>query len=97
MSGKALQAVRDKLAVLSKSHQILCITHQPIIAAVADSHIEVAKRQTAKETNVSVKTLKGDERLKQLAQMASGEGDTKAALDFARALVAQANQIRPAI
>jgi len=97
MSGKALQSVRDKLAVLSKSHQILCITHQPIIAAVADSHIEVAKRQTAKETSVSVRTLKGDERLKQLAKMASGEGDTKAALDFARALVAQANQIRPAI
>lgn len=97
MSGKALQSVRDKLAVLSKSHQILCITHQPIIAAVADSHIEVEKRQTAKETTVSVKTLKGDERLKQLAKMASGEGDTKAALDFARALVAQANQIRPAI
>lgn len=97
MSGKALQAVRDKLAVLSKSHQILCITHQPIIAAVADNHIEVSKRQTARETNISVRALCGDERLKQLAQMASGEGDTKAALDFARALVAQANQIRPAI
>jgi DNA repair protein RecN (Recombination protein N) len=97
MSGKALQAVRDKLAGLSKSHQILCITHQPIIAAVADNHIEVAKRQTARETNISVRALSGDERLKQLAQMASGEGDTKAALDFARALVAQANQIRPAI
>lgn len=97
MSGKALQAVRDKLAGLSKSHQILCITHQPIIAAVADNHLEVAKRQTARETNISVRVLAGDERLKQLAQMASGEGDTKAALDFARALVAQANQIRPAI
>ncbi len=97
MSGKALQAVRDKLAVLSKSHQILCITHQPIIAAVADNHIEVSKRQTARETNISVRALAGEERLKQLAQMASGEGDTKAALDFARALVAQANQIRPGI
>lgn len=97
MSGKALQAVRDKLAVLSKSHQILCITHQPIIAAVADNHIEVSKRQTARETNISVRALSGDERLKQLAQMASGEGDTKASLDFARALVAQANQIRPGI
>ncbi|MBC8000078.1 MAG: DNA repair protein RecN [Leptolyngbya sp.] len=96
MSGKALQAVRDKLTVLSKSHQILCITHQPIIAAVADNHLEVSKKQTANQTNISVRTLAGDDRLKQLAQMASGEGDTRAALDFARALVAQAQQIKPA-
>lgn len=97
MSGKALQAVRDKLASLSKSHQILCITHQPIIAAVADSHIEVAKRQTEKDTSVHVRALSGEDRLKQLAQMASGAGDTQAALDFARSLIAQAEQIRPAI
>lgn len=96
MSGKALQAVRDKLTVLSKSHQILCITHQPIIAAVADNHLEVSKKQTANQTNISVRPLTGDDRLKQLAQMASGEGDTRAALDFARALVAQAQQIKPA-
>ncbi|HEY9788427.1 MAG TPA: DNA repair protein RecN, partial [Candidatus Obscuribacterales bacterium] len=45
MSGKVLQAMRDKLAKLSRSHQILCITHQPIIASIADNHLEVKKTQ----------------------------------------------------
>jgi len=88
LSGKALQAMRDKLASLAKSHQILCITHQPMIAACADSHIQVAKEQSKDKTTISCQTLSEPERLKAVAAMASGDSDQKAALQFAKSLFA---------
>lgn len=48
LSGRVLNAVRDKLAHLSTSHRILCITHQPIVAAVADNYLEVREKSIAK-------------------------------------------------
>lgn len=94
LSGKTLQTMRDKLAQLARSHQILCITHQPIIASVADNHISVDKRPEKNRTIVKVVALDRDERLKALASMASGHDDQEVALNFARSLMAQADQVR---
>jgi DNA repair protein RecN (Recombination protein N) len=94
LSGRVLQSMRDKLATLAKSHQILCITHQPIIASVADNHIEVRKDQGKTQTKVSAIKLSADERLRSLASMASGQDDQEIALNFARSLVEQANELR---
>jgi DNA repair protein RecN (Recombination protein N) len=94
LSGRVLQSMRDKLASLAKSHQILCITHQPIIASVADNHIEVRKDQGKTQTKVSAMKLTDDERLRSLASMASGQDDQEIALNFARSLVEQANELR---
>lgn len=94
LSGRALQAMRDKLALLAKSHQILCITHQPMIACVADNHIEVTKVQKADRTEIFCAALNQDERLKALAAMASGAKDQKAALAFARSLFEEADFVK---
>src|SRR3984885_11831125 len=94
LSGRVLQAMRDKLARLAKSHQILCITHQPIIASVADNHIEVQKSQTANTTTVSARSLNPDQRLQALAAMASGQENEEIALNFARSLIQQANNLK---
>lgn len=94
LSGRVLQAMRDKLALLAASHQILCITHQPIIASVADSHILVSKQQTEDKTSVHVEILNNEKRLKSLAAMASGKEDETTALAFAQSLIDQAAQIR---
>jgi DNA repair protein RecN (Recombination protein N) len=94
LSGKTLQAVRDKLASLAKSHQILCITHQPIIAAVADNHLEVRKEHREETTHVSAKVLNESESLKALASMASGHEDEAVALTFAKSLIDQAKVVR---
>ncbi len=94
LSGKVLQSMRDKLASLARSHQILCITHQPIIASIADNHIEVRKEHLLQETRVSAKRLDESQRLRSLASMASGEENQDVALQFAQSLVDQANQIR---
>ncbi|MGH7490614.1 MAG: hypothetical protein ACREMY_34125 [bacterium] len=94
LSGRVLQSMRDKLAQLARSHQILCITHQPIIASVADNHIEVRKEQLKNSTRVTVAVLGADERLRSIASMASGQDDEQSALSFAQSLIAQANQVK---
>jgi DNA repair protein RecN (Recombination protein N) len=85
MSGKVLQTMRDKLAQLAGSHQILCITHQPIIAAVADRHIEVRKRQTSTTTSIQAVILEGEEKVRAVAAMAGGD-NSLTSMEFARAL-----------
>ncbi|MBI2812518.1 MAG: DNA repair protein RecN [Candidatus Melainabacteria bacterium] len=94
LSGRVLQAMRDKLARLAKSHQILCITHQPIIASVADNHVEIQKEQSKDLTKVSARRLDADQRLRSLASMASGQEDAEVALNFARSLMEQASHLR---
>ncbi|MBS2009455.1 MAG: DNA repair protein RecN [Cyanobacteria bacterium SZAS TMP-1] len=94
LSGRVLNAVRDKLAVLSRSYQILCITHQPIVASVADNYLEVSKEHKKDSTVVSVKSLDNEMRLRSLAAMASGNADGAASLSFARALMDQAGSVK---
>lgn len=94
LSGKVLQSMRDKLARLALSHQILCITHQPILASVADNHVSVSKLQTTSSTHVRATVLAEDDRLKAVAEMASGQGDQETSINFARALVAEARRVK---
>jgi DNA repair protein RecN (Recombination protein N) len=94
LSGKVLQSVRDKLVKLSKSHQILCITHQPMIASVADNHIQINKTHSADSTSISVITLEQKERVKIVASMASGYENQQEALRFAEALLNDATALR---
>jgi DNA repair protein RecN (Recombination protein N) len=96
LSGKTLQSMRDKLAALARSHQILCITHQPIIAAVADNHLQIRKEHLADSTVVSAKVLNEDERLKALAAMASGHEDEEISISFAKSLLDQAQKSQKA-
>ena len=72
ISGKASQAVADAINTLAKSHQIILITHQPIIAAKATSHFYVKKEQGV-ETKVNVYNLTGENRIKAMALLAAGE------------------------
>ncbi len=72
ISGKASQAVADAISVLSKTHQIILITHQPIIAAKAEKHFYVKKEQTD-VTKINVYNLEGENRIKALALLAAGE------------------------
>ncbi len=94
LSGRVLKTVRDQLSRLARSHQILCITHQPIIASVADNHIVVAKSQTADATAVTISVLDEARRVQSLAEMASGHANREEALEFARSLIAEGVRAR---
>ncbi len=93
LSGRIVQVVRDKLVKLSQMRQILCITHQPIIAAAANNHLFIEKQHQKENTNVTINVLLGQERVKALAAMASGNGNEAVALDFAQSLINQQSQV----
>ena len=84
ISGKASQAVALELSELAKTSQIILVTHQAIIASRADSHFWVSKTQED-ETKVNVRKLDDEEKLKALAQLASGEVN-ETSLAFAKEL-----------
>lgn len=85
ISGKACQAVAEEIATLAKSHQIISITHQPIIAAKSDRHFYVSKSQENR-TRVKVYTLDEENRVKAIAMLAAGD-ITEDSLKFARQLI----------
>ena len=85
ISGKTSQAVADEVKELSKFMQIIMITHQAIIASKSDRHLYVRKTQDDK-TSIEIKILKGDEKLKAIAELASG-GITDESVSFAKMLV----------
>ncbi len=85
ISGKTSQSVADEILELSKSHQVILITHQAIIASKADKHFYVRKSQN-NETTVDVYVLTGDNRIKALAELASGDINEKS-IEFAKSLL----------
>ncbi len=80
VSGKTSQAIAKKLSELAKTHQILCITHQPIIASVADVHFHVSKKQTQEKFEVTVEKLDELKRETVIAKMLSGNDDESSML-----------------
>ncbi len=87
ISGKASQSVADEIVELSKFHQIILITHQPIIASKANKHFYVRKSQSD-ETKVEVYVLTGENRIKALAELAGGEINEQS-VEFAKSLILQ--------
>lgn len=85
ISGKASQSVAEEIKELAKYHQILIITHQPIIASKADKHFYVRKSQSD-ETKVEVYVLTGDNKIKALAELAGGEINEQS-MEFAKSLI----------
>lgn len=86
ISGKTSQAIANKLQKLSLTHQILLITHQPIIAAVANTHFHVVKEQNENVFSTNVKKLGKEERAKVLSKMLSGD-DSDSSLNLAYELL----------
>lgn len=85
ISGKASQSVADEIVELSRYHQIILITHQPIIASRANKHFYVRKSQSD-ETKVDVYVLTGENRIKALAELAGGEINEQS-IEFAKSLM----------
>ena len=87
ISGAVARAAGEKMYALSRSHQIICITHQAQIAALADSHFYVSKTQNDGKTVTNVKLLEECERIEHIASMISGSTVTDAARQHARELM----------
>jgi DNA repair protein RecN (Recombination protein N) len=108
VSGKVAQSIAGKLHHLSKSQQILCVTHQPLIAAMADRHFRVAKEtisnentangnSTTERTIVRIEELHSQQqRRDEIAQIAGGQS-AKEAISFATSLLSQAKTKKKAV
>ena len=72
ISGRTAQKVSEKLAMISRSRQVLCITHLPQIASMADSHYVIEKKILDGTTKTSVRKLDEEESVRELARILGG-------------------------
>lgn len=73
ISGKAANAVAEKLNGISKNHQVICISHLPSIAAIADYNYFISKKVIDDRTNTNIKLLNEKETIEEIARISSGE------------------------
>ncbi len=88
IGGRAAEAVGRKLQDLAATQQVLCVTHQPQIASLADSHFVVTKAVAAGRTTVHINELDAAEQVEEIARMLAGEHITDAARENARSMLA---------
>ncbi len=85
ISGKAVKSVGEKLKQISKTHQVICITHQANIAAKGDHNYYISKNVEKGRTITNIKKLNEEETINEIARIASGEC-SKVAIEHAKEL-----------
>ena len=90
IGGRTAESVGKKLRSLALRGQVLCVTHVPQIAALADRHFRAEKKESRGRTIAAVRLLEGRERVDEIARMLAGEKVPETALRHARELLAQA-------
>ncbi len=94
VSGRAAQKVAEKMADVATHKQVLCVTHLPQIAAMADVHFSVEKGESKGRTFTHVENLSHDRRKEELARLTGGTSITPAMLEGAGELLEGANQYK---
>ena len=84
ISGRTAQKVSEKLRYIAGRHQVLCITHLPQIAAMADVHFEIAKETKDGRTITAIRRLSEEEMVMELARLLGGVQITDAVIENAR-------------
>jgi DNA repair protein RecN (Recombination protein N) len=88
IGGRAAEAVGQKLKSLSRGQQVLCVTHLPQIAAFADQHLVVEKRESDGRTKTQIRVLDDRARTHEVARMVSGAKVTETSLQHAAQMIA---------
>jgi DNA repair protein RecN (Recombination protein N) len=88
IGGRAAEAVGQKLKALSRGQQVLCVTHLPQIAAFADQHLAVEKREDHGRTRTQIRVLDDRARTHEVARMVSGAKVTDTSLQHAAQMIA---------
>lgn len=84
ISGRTAQKVSEKLSIISRNHQVICITHLPQIAAMADCHYEIAKTVEKGKTLTRIHALDEEQMVEELARLLGGAQITDAVRENAR-------------
>jgi DNA repair protein RecN (Recombination protein N) len=87
ISGEAAKQVGMLMEELSANHQLIAITHQPQIAAKAEQHLFVFKKEENGQVNTGIRMLSQEERVQAIAQMLAGENPSEAVMASAREMM----------
>lgn len=86
VSGRVAQAIANKIYMVAMHSQVLCITHLPQVAAMADHHLFISKTEVAERTETHVEPLEEEEKVEEVARMLAGTEITKLTLEHAKEL-----------
>ncbi|MFC3039018.1 DNA repair protein RecN [Virgibacillus xinjiangensis] len=94
VSGRVAQAIAEKIVQVSKDSQVLCITHLPQVAAMADTHKFIEKRQEKNRTSTLVSELSSEQQVEELSRMITGTKLTETAKEHAKELLELASSFK---
>lgn len=94
IGGRTAQAVAEKMALIGRARQVICITHLPQIASMAKHHFYIEKQVDGERTKVNVRELMMNERIDELARMLGGAEVTDTTRQHAREMLALAEKLR---
>ncbi|MEC1719468.1 DNA repair protein RecN [Schinkia azotoformans] len=94
VSGRVAQSMAEKIYKISNGSQVLCITHLPQVAAMADAHLYISKETKGDRTVTSISELQSEEKVKEVARMISGVEITDLTKQHASELLQLANQMK---
>ena len=94
VSGRAAQKVAEKMARISRHKQVLCVTHLPQLAAMADTHFSVEKGERDGRTYTNVQRLDHEQRKGELARLTGGSHVSETLLQSAEELLREAETFR---
>ena len=86
ISGQAGKAVAEKMKIIGKTHQVICVTHLPVIAASGDANFYIQKEVIEDKTITNVKRLKEEEVIVEVARILSGKDVTQMAIEHVKEL-----------
>ena len=90
ISGRTAQKVSEKMALIGRSRQVICITHLPQIASMADAHYLIEKKVQGQMTTTGIRKLKSSEEVEELARMLGGVEITEKVMENAQEMKHQA-------
>jgi DNA repair protein RecN (Recombination protein N) len=97
VGGHTARKVSEKIARVAWEKQVLCITHLPQIASMADRHVHIEKRIVGERTQTFVRVLSAQDRLQELARMIGGDPITRTGLDNAAEMIRGASVFKSTV
>jgi len=94
VSGRVAQAIAEKISGIAQASQVLCITHLPQVAAMADHHYFIAKEIKGNRTETQLTRLSEHDRISEIARMSAGTQVTKLAMEHANELLGLADEVK---
>lgn len=94
VSGRVAQSIAEKIHMISRDSQVLCITHLPQVAAMADTHLLIEKQAQKTRTETKVTNLTTDEQTEEISRMITGREITETAVEHAKELIDLANEYK---